>query len=445
MERIVNTELGVIREPLRAPFGFKGGTLSELWQTAVRLTLDSGASGMGVGVQSVLWSDPVTFCACDEAGGNERMLAVTRRALELLQGQAFTDPPGMTAGLVPELLAFARRLLGRADVPQTFVLNALVPVDFALWQLWNAKRGNGTFDALCASFCPELTNREKELGSIPLITYHTPEDELHALLEDGAFLLKVKIGSDPEKNGDPEAMLAWDIGRLRTVHTAAAGFTTPYTECGRPVYYLDANGRYPDREFLLRFLDAADKMDALERIVLLEEPFAGDRPEPVHGLPVRVAGAESAHSAQDVARLTWEYGYSAIACKPIAKTLSVTLEMGRAAQKSGAACFCADLTVPPALWTGICLWRRGCRVYRACAWVLWRATARRIIPIGAVWTLCAPRPEPPGAHRRTACTGLTEVFMGKAAFLRRCPLMRTRCARFEQEGRARKGMLNLWI
>lgn len=33
MERIVNTELGVIREPLRAPFGFKGGTLSELWQT----------------------------------------------------------------------------------------------------------------------------------------------------------------------------------------------------------------------------------------------------------------------------------------------------------------------------------------------------------------------------------------------------------------------------
>ena len=58
---------------------------------------------------------------------------------------------------------------------------------------------------------------------------------------------------------------------------------------------------------------------------------------------------ESAHSAQDVACLTREYGYSAIACKPIAKTLSVTLEMVRAAQKSGAACFCADLTVPPAL------------------------------------------------------------------------------------------------
>lgn len=165
MERIVNTELGVIREPLRAPFGFKGGTLSELWQTAVRLTLDSGASGMGVGVQSVLWSDPVTFCACDEAGGNERMLAVTRRALELLQGQAFTDPPGMTAGLVPELLAFARRLLGRADVPQTFVLNALVPWVLRCGSFGTQNGGTAPFDALCASFCPELTNREKELGS----------------------------------------------------------------------------------------------------------------------------------------------------------------------------------------------------------------------------------------------------------------------------------------
>ena len=222
MERIVNTELGVIREPLRAPFGFKGGTLSELWQTAVRLTLDSGASGMGVGVQSVLWSDPVTFCACDEAGGNERMLAVTRRALELLQGQAFTDPPGMTAGLVPELLAFARRLLGRADVPQTFVLNALVPVDFALWQLWNAKRGNGTFDALCASFCPELTNREKELGSIPLITYHTPEDELHALLETARTMgyQRVICAFQPHTYTRTKALFDDFVRELRTVDLA---------------------------------------------------------------------------------------------------------------------------------------------------------------------------------------------------------------------------------
>ena len=349
MDTIVSAELGVVREPLRAPFGFKGGTLSELWQVCVRLTLDSGESGTGVGVQSVLWSDPAVFCAYDEAGGNEKMLDVTRHALDLLRGMAFTTPPEMLAALVPVLMEAARQRLGRARVPQTFILNALVAVDFALWQLWDAKHGDGTFGALADAFCPALTGRETALGGIPLITYHTSEAELRGLLKRGAFLLKIKIGSDPERNGDPAAMLSWDIQRLRDVHAAASGYATPYTDCGRPVYYLDANGRYPGRDWLLRLLDAADRMGALERILLLEEPFPEDAPAPVWDVPVRVAGDESAHSAADVARLTGEYGYSAIACKPIAKTLSVTLDMVRAAQEHGAACFCADLTVPPVL------------------------------------------------------------------------------------------------
>lgn len=349
MEKIVSAELGFAREPLRAPFGFKGGTLSELWQVCVRLTLDSGETGMGVGVQSVLWSGPEVFCAYDETGGNEKMLDVTRRALGMMRGMAFTTPPEMSAELAPALLKDTQARLGSVPVPQTFVLNALVAVDFALWQLWNARHGDGTFGALADAFCPVLTGRETALGSIPLITYHTPEAELRGLLSSGAFLLKVKIGSDPNRDGDPAAMLAWDAARLREIHEIAGGCTTPHTDCGRPVYYLDANGRYPNRDWLLRLLDAADRMGALERIVLLEEPFPESAPAPVHDLPVRVAGDESAHSAADVARLTGEYGYSAIALKPIAKTLSVTLGMIRAAQKSGAACFCADLTVPPVM------------------------------------------------------------------------------------------------
>ena len=69
----------------------------------------------------------------------------------------------------------------------------------------------------------------------------------------------------------------------------------------------------------------------------------------MRGLPVRVTGDESAHSAQDVARLTGKMGYGAIALKPIAKTLSVSLEMARQAMRNGAVCFCADLTVPPVM------------------------------------------------------------------------------------------------
>ncbi len=349
MQKITNVELGVNREPLRAPFGFKGGTLSELWQVVCRITLADGTSGMGVGVQSVLWSDPVTFCSYDEAGGNEKMFAITRRALQLLRDEAFTTPPQMIQAIVPQLLAYAKEILQREDVPQTFVLNALVSVDFALWQIWNAQQGDGSFAAVTKAFCPSLSGKEPALGSIPLITYHTSDAELKALLESGAFLLKIKIGADPNGDGDRQAMLAWDIARLRAIHEIAKEYGTAYTDCGAPVYYLDANGRYPSKEMLVQFLDAAKEMGALERIVLLEEPFPEESPAFVGDLPVRVAGDESAHSKEDVRRLTEDYGYKAIALKPIAKTLSVTFEMLEAARTSGAVCFCADLTVPPVM------------------------------------------------------------------------------------------------
>lgn len=269
-EKIINAELALQKEPLGAPFGFKGGTLSELWQVAVRLGLSSGEIGTGVGVQSVLWSDPTTFCAFDETGGNNKMLAVTRKALSLLKGAVFTTPPQMIKDLVLPLMAYAQNLLGRADVPQTFVLNALVPIDFALWQIWNAKQGTGSFDAIAQTFCPQLVPQGNALGGIPLISYNTSQQEIETLLQNGTFLLKAKIGADPHKDNNPEAMLQWDIERLRSIHAIATNYSTPNTDCGRPVYYLDANGRYPNKTFLLRFLDAADKMGALERIVLLE-------------------------------------------------------------------------------------------------------------------------------------------------------------------------------
>jgi len=42
-------------------------------------------------------------------------------------------------------------------------------------------------------------------------------------------------------------------------------------------------------------------------------------------------------------------GYSAIALKAIAKTLSMTMKIARAAHERGVPCFCADLTVNPIL------------------------------------------------------------------------------------------------
>jgi hypothetical protein len=108
----------------------------------------------------------------------------------------------------------------------------------------------------------------------------------------------------------------------------AAERTTPYTDSGRILYYLDVNGRYDTMDRLLRFLAHADRIGALDRIVLLEEPFAEENKTPVHEAPVRITADESVHHVQDAIERI-ELGYGAITLKPIAKTLSVALEVAR--------------------------------------------------------------------------------------------------------------------
>lgn len=65
-------------------------------------------------------------------------------------------------------------------------------------------------------------------------------------------------------------------------------------------------------------------------------------------LELRIAADESAHTDEDAIRRI-EMGYSAIALKAIAKTLSMTMKIARAAFEKGVPCFCADLTVNPIL------------------------------------------------------------------------------------------------
>src|SRR5690606_22546683 len=108
-------------------------------------------------------------------------------------------------------------------------------------------------------------------------------------------------------------------------------------------YYLDANGRYDSIERVMRLMDHADKIGALDQILLLEEPFPEEVKLDVARLPVIVAADESAHSDHDcLERIA--LGYRAIALKPIAKTMSMSLKIARLAHEKNVACFCADLT-----------------------------------------------------------------------------------------------------
>lgn len=344
--RITSASCGYTPEPLMAPFGFKGGYLSELWQVAARLECQ-GHTGIGAGIQSVLWSDAAVFAANSQDAGNEMMYQMTRYALTLAKEMDFTTPFDLLEKLFPRVWEYGKKITGNPDLRATFALNALVPVDFAAWQLYG--KLNGTEDLLTLlppEMAAPLTHRQEKLCSIPLVSYGLDTAAVQKLMDDGYFFLKVKIGSDPEKDGDPEKMLAWDMARLTQIHQAAKDRETPYTESGHIPYYLDANGRYDSVDRLKRLLDHADKIGALERIAILEEPFPEEYLADVSHLPVRIAADESAHTAEDAVK-RMDLGYKAIALKPIAKTLSMTLKILEAAHKRNIPCFCADLTVNP--------------------------------------------------------------------------------------------------
>ncbi len=347
MPSIANTELTFEREPLRHPFGFKGGALTELWQVVAGLEGTSGKRGVGLGVQSVLWSDAALFTERAEGAGNCLMFLMTEFAMREARGRRFESPPQLLHELFPEVLEYGRSVTGRPDLRATFALNALVAVDFAAWLLWAREKGVTTFDELVPPACAAaLGGRQEKLTKIPLITYGTGPDEVRQLVEEGCFFLKIKVGADPDGDGDREKMLDWDCERLSALHNQLSGYECPFTENGKIAYYLDANGRYDSKERLLALIDHAKRIGALDRIHLLEEPFAEDSEEDVSDIPVRIVADESAHTTEDAIR-RMDLGYGAIALKPIAKTLSMSLDVARAAHERGVPCFCADLTVNP--------------------------------------------------------------------------------------------------
>jgi L-alanine-DL-glutamate epimerase-like enolase superfamily enzyme len=146
-------------------------------------------------------------------------------------------------------------------------------------------------------------------------------------------------------------MLEKDKAFIKAIHEAIGHYKTPHSPNGKIPYYFDANGRYDKHEYLLDFLDYAEKIGALDQIAVLEEPFGERNQEDVREIAARgprVAADESAHTVEEtLARI--EQGYTAIAVKSIAKTMSMTIKIAQAAYENNVPCFCADLTVNPIL------------------------------------------------------------------------------------------------
>lgn len=347
--RIVKTTCTYVPEKLKAPFGFKGGFLSELWQVVCRVETEN-SYGIGVGVQSVLWSDAAVFTTNSEEIGNLYMYKVTMYALKLLEGRSGDTPIELIDGIYEETLRYAKGLTNvKANLRETFVRNALVAVDNALWQLYAKEKGKQDLMALLPEeFKASLSKKHEKLCNIPLVSYGVQEADIKRLLDDGTVLMKIKIGFDDNGKMSKAEMLKWDKKRLEQIHGIAKSYKSAYTQSGNILYYLDANGRYDSVERLESLLDYAKEIGALESIVLLEEPFEEENKAFVGNLPVRIAADESVHSVKDVEERI-ELGYKAITLKPIAKTLSETLKILKKAYEKGVVCFCADLTVNPLL------------------------------------------------------------------------------------------------
>ena len=333
------------REPLIRPFGFKGGYMTEIWQTANMLKSTSGIGKVGLCTQNVLWSDASVFASHSESGGNALMFALTEHALQLIKGRSFTNPVELIDDIFEEVYQYGIKVTANPNLRKTFALNALVGVDNALWMLFAAENGINNFDNLIPEkYRPALSMHHKTVASIPLMAYSIPVSEIVQAVDSGYFFMKIKIGQP----GTQEEMLAKDMERLSSIHKAIGHYTTPHTTSGKLPYYFDANGRYEKKETLLRLIDHAKKIGAFEQIAIIEEPFPEEAQIDVSDIPIRLAADESAHTDQDaITRIGM--GYKAIALKAIAKTLSMTMKIANVAKERNIPCFCADLTVNPIL------------------------------------------------------------------------------------------------
>lgn len=333
------------REPLLRPFGFKGGYHTELWQTAVRLESTGGAHAVGLGTQNVLWSDAAVCASHSEAGGHALMYAMTEHALRLLPGVSFDTPLSLLDALLDEVYDYGTRVCGVPALRKTFALNALVSVDNAAWLLYAREHGIETFEGMIPeSFRPALAHRHQSLASIPLMAYAVPIQEIEQAAADGYFFMKIKLGQP----GTQEEMLAKDKERIRSIHETIGHLETAHSRNGKLPYYFDANGRYESKDALRSLIGFLESIGALDQVALIEEPFPEDYEADVGDLGVRIAADESAHTDADALRRI-QMGYQAIALKPIAKTLSMTLRIAQLAREHQVPCFCADLTVNPTL------------------------------------------------------------------------------------------------
>ena len=342
--RVLRTRSDFEREKLIRPFGFKGGYLTELWQTAVKMESEK-FSGIGLATQSVLYGDSGLFEKFSESGGNALMYALTERALEMIRDKPFNNPVSLMNELHPAFYAEAVKITGKKNLNDNFLMNALVSVDNAAWLLYAAETGRQNFyDMLPQPYKPALAHRNSKVAFMFQVSYGMPVNDIVKAVKDGYFIIKIKTGQP----GTQQEMLEKDMARLTDIHNALKDLRTGQTPDGKLIYTMDSNARYEKKVTLQRYLDHARKIGAFSQILFIEEPLSENNNEDVSDTGVRIGADESVHDEKS-ARKRISQGYRLMVLKGIAKTLSKTLDIAKLAHENSIPCILADLTVNPIL------------------------------------------------------------------------------------------------
>ncbi|WPP50970.1 enolase C-terminal domain-like protein [Catalinimonas niigatensis] len=343
--QVVQTDSNFEREKLVRPFGFKGGYLTELWQTVASMESESGNRKIGLATQSVLYGDADLFAAHSESSGNALMYILAEQALQIVRKTPFDTPINLLDKILPEVMEEGKKLTGKSDLNPNFVYNALISVDNAAWLLYAAEHQYHDFETMIPeAYRAALSHRNNRIAIMYQVPYGMPVEEIQQAVQQGYFVIKIKMGQP----GSESEMLQKDMDRLTQIHAALKDMRTRQTADEKLIYTLDANGRYEKKETIQRFIDHAKKIGALDQILLFEEPLSEKNQENVADVGVRIAADESIHDEADALKRL-EQGYGAFVLKGIAKTLSLSMKTAKLAYEKNIPCLCADLTVNPIL------------------------------------------------------------------------------------------------
>ncbi|HLR33110.1 MAG TPA: enolase C-terminal domain-like protein, partial [Fodinibius sp.] len=278
-------------------------------------------------------------------GGNALMYALTDRALRMAESVSFRTPVELIQTLLPELREEARRITGKKDINENFILNALVGLDNAAWLLYAEENNRSTFGSMIPEpYKPALSHQNGRIGIMFQVSYGMSLDAIREAVDRGYFIIKIKTGQP----GSQEEMLKKDMRRLSEVHDVLKDRSSTQTPDQNILYTMDANGRYENKETLEKFVRHADAIGALEHILFIEEPLSENNAEDVSDIGVAIAADDSVHSVED-AKQRIDQGYGVLVLKGIAKTLSVSLTIAKLAHEREIPCVCSDLTVNPLL------------------------------------------------------------------------------------------------